>query len=100
MLLVVAATEPELRGAGDAETLVCGIGPVDAAVATAAALAARRPGAILHVGIAGYRRGCGLGPGQVVIGSESVYCDAGSGVVASRLPPRPPPPPPTRRGPA
>jgi murein DD-endopeptidase MepM/ murein hydrolase activator NlpD len=66
VLLVVAATEPELRGAGGAETLVCGIGPVDAAAATARALAASRADALLHVGIAGCRRGCGLALGALV----------------------------------
>jgi nucleoside phosphorylase len=72
VLLVVAATERELRGAGDAATLVCGIGPVEAALATARALAERRPDAVLHVGIAGAR---GIEPPSLVLGSESVYCD-------------------------
>lgn len=72
MLLVVAATEAELRGAGDAATLACGIGPVEAALATARALAERRPDAVLHVGIAGAR---GIDPPALVLGSESVYCD-------------------------
>jgi nucleoside phosphorylase len=72
VLLVVAATERELRGAGDAATLVCGIGPVEAALATARALAERRPDAVLHVGIAGAR---GIAPPALVLGSESVYCD-------------------------
>ncbi|TMK33173.1 MAG: futalosine hydrolase, partial [Actinobacteria bacterium] len=53
MILVVAATQRELDGAGGAETLACGIGPVEAAAATASALASRRPDALLHVGIAG-----------------------------------------------
>jgi futalosine hydrolase len=89
VLLVVAATEPELRGAAGVETLACGIGPVDAAIATAAALAARRPGAVLHVGIAGCRRGCGLEPGRIVIGSESLYSDTDSQLVVRRLEPDP-----------
>ena len=38
MVLVVAATERELAGAAGAATLVCGIGPVEAAAATAGAL--------------------------------------------------------------
>jgi futalosine hydrolase len=88
VLLVVAATEGELRGAADAATLVCGIGPVDAAATTARTLADRRPAALLHVGIAGCRRGCGLEPRQLVIGSESIYCDAADGkLVVSRLEP-------------
>ena len=72
MLLIVAATEKELRGAGDAATLACGIGPVEAALVTARALAERRPDAVLHVGIAGAR---GIEPPALVLGSESVYCD-------------------------
>ena len=72
MILVVAATEQELEGVEDAETLCCGIGPVEAAVSTAAALAERRPAAVLHIGIAGAPE---LKPGSVVIGTEAVYCD-------------------------
>jgi futalosine hydrolase len=71
-VLIVAATERELGGL---EGLVCGVGPVEAAAATARALAERRPDAVLHVGIAGCRRGCGLAPVQLVIGSEAVYDD-------------------------
>lgn len=72
MILVVAATERELEGSGDAETLVCGIGPVEAALSTARALGRRRPDRILHVGLAGARA---LPPPALVVGSESVYCD-------------------------
>ena len=75
MILVVAATERELAGAGDARGLVCGVGPVDAAAATAAAIAAGRPAAVLHVGIAGARRGSGIVATDIVVGSESVYSD-------------------------
>ena len=88
MLLVVVATEGELRGVGEAASLVCGIGPVDAAVATARALADRATDVLLHVGIAGCRRGCGLAPPGLVIGSESIYSDAADGtLVVSRLEP-------------
>jgi futalosine hydrolase len=73
VLLVVAATERELVPVDGAQTLACGIGPVDAAAATARALADLRPEAVLHVGIAGAR---GLGPLTLVLGSEAVYCDA------------------------
>ena len=72
MILVVAATQRELEGARDAEILVCGIGPVEAALSTAAALRERRPHGILHVGLAGARS---LEPPALVVGSESVYCD-------------------------
>ena len=73
MILVAAATPDELRGADGASTLVCGVGPVEAAARTAAALAAERPDAVLHVGIAGSRA---FDRPAFVIGSEAVYCDA------------------------
>jgi nucleoside phosphorylase len=87
VLLVIAATEPELRGARGVETFVCGIGPVDAAAATARRLAEHRPDTLLHVGIAGCRRGCGLEPGALVLGAESVYSDGAGRLVSSRLEP-------------
>jgi futalosine hydrolase len=73
-VLVVAATARELP-AGGWRTLQCGVGPVDAAAAVAAAVTAARPAAILHVGIAGARRRCALPPCTVVIGTESRYTD-------------------------
>jgi nucleoside phosphorylase len=73
VILVVAATPAELRGADGAETLVCGVGPVEAAARTATALAAARPTALLHVGVAGARSFDGP---RFVIGSEAIYCDA------------------------
>ena len=73
MILVVAATERELAGAAGAATLACGIGPVEAAAASARAIAELRPDAVLHVGIAGAR---GMPVPQLVIGSEAVYEDA------------------------
>jgi nucleoside phosphorylase len=72
VILLVAATEAELCGH---EGLVCGVGPVEAGVSTAFALAAAPPVAVLHVGLAGCRRGCGLAPPALVIGSEAVYDD-------------------------
>lgn len=73
MLLVVAATERELACVPDGvDSLCCGIGPVEAALATAAALAARRPSAVVHVGIAGAHD---LEAPALVLGSESVYED-------------------------
>jgi futalosine hydrolase len=82
MILVVAATEAELAGAAGAETLVCGIGPVEAAAVTARALADGRPDAVLHVGIAG---AIGIEPPTLVIGSEARYCDI-SGDLAAQIP--------------
>jgi nucleoside phosphorylase len=78
VILVVAATERELAGTDGAVGLVCGIGPVEAAVATARALVERSPSALLHVGIAGAR---GLAAPQLVIGSEAVYEDAAGGTL-------------------
>jgi nucleoside phosphorylase len=81
-ILVVAATEPELCGQ---EGLVCGVGPVEAASATARALALRRPDAVLHVGVAGGR---GLEAGTLVVGTEAVYVDIAAAIpVVSRIAP-------------
>lgn len=89
MLLVIAATEPELRGAADlpdVDVLACGVGPIDAAATTAARLATgQRPTGILHVGIAGARRASGIAAGTVVLGSRSIYCDTRSALVAREL---------------
>ena len=73
-VLLVAATERELDGR---DGLVCGIGPVEAAAATARALALRPPAAVLHVGVAGGR---GLAAGTLVIGTEAVYCDLAASI--------------------
>jgi nucleoside phosphorylase len=81
-ILVVAATQRELEcAAGGAATLACGIGPVEAAAATALALAERRPEALLHVGLAGGR---GIAPGTLVLGSEALYCDLHADVHVAR----------------
>ena len=69
-VLIVAATSAELCGL---DGLECGVGPVEAAAATARALAAGRPvGAVLHVGLAG---ASGVAVGSLVVGSESRYDD-------------------------
>jgi futalosine hydrolase len=81
-VLLVAATEIELC---DQPGLACGVGPVEAAAATARHLALDPPGAVLHVGIAGAR---GITPGGLVIGSESVYSDLSAEIpVVERLTP-------------
>ncbi|MCU0623044.1 MAG: hypothetical protein MUF53_04165 [Gemmatimonadaceae bacterium] len=78
-VLVVAATPRELAPSDGWATLACGVGPVEAAATTAAAIAAaivaRRPAAIVHVGIAGSRQGSGLEPPMLVIGAEARYDD-------------------------
>ena len=71
-MLLVAATERELVLLDGVETFCCGIGPVEAGLRTARALAERRPDAVLHVGIAGAH---GIEPPALVLGSEAVYCD-------------------------
>ena len=91
MLLVVAATEGELRGATGLhgiELLTCGIGPVDAAIAVAQRLArGTAPTALLHVGIAGARRGSGIDVGSLVVGTGATYCDTASQLVTRQLEP-------------
>lgn len=76
-ILVVAATERELAVPDGWRTLACGVGPVEAAIRTAMAIAAEPPDAILHVGIAGARRGAGLDAPALVIGEAAVHCDSG-----------------------
>jgi futalosine hydrolase len=81
-VLLVAATEEELGGH---DGLVCGVGPVEAAAATARALAERSPEAVLHVGLAG---GVDLGAGALVIGTESIYLDLAAAIpVVARVEP-------------
>lgn len=74
-VLVVAATARELAPADGWRTLCCGVGPVEAAAATAAAIATVRPALVLHVGIAGARRASGLVPPALVIGTAAHYTD-------------------------
>ena len=80
-VLLVAATELELCGH---DGLVCGVGPVEAAVTVAAELERQRPRAVLHVGIAGARRRSGLTVGTLVVGARAVYED----LVVTGLAPR------------
>lgn len=74
-ILVVAATARECADARGWRTLLCGVGPVDAAATTAAEMARERPSLILHVGIAGARRHGAFAPATLVVGTESRYCD-------------------------
>jgi futalosine hydrolase len=69
-VLIVAATRLELCGR---DGLECGVGPIEAAAATARALALGPPvAALLHVGLAG---AAGLPIGSLVVGTESRYDD-------------------------
>jgi hypothetical protein len=80
-ILVVAATSRELAPLDDrCRTICCGVGPVEAAVATAAAIATERPALVLHVGIAGARHSRAIAPATIVIGTESRYCDLAEGL--------------------
>jgi futalosine hydrolase len=72
VLLVVAASERELAFVRGAATLCCGVGPVEAAIRTARALAEQDVTAVLHIGIAGART---IEAPALVLGSEAVYCD-------------------------
>jgi futalosine hydrolase len=74
VILIVAATsfEAALADGHAVEAVACGIGPVEAALATTHALAERRPEALVHIGIAGAQT---LPNGTLALGSEAVYCD-------------------------
>jgi nucleoside phosphorylase len=74
VLLVVTATafEAALVDGAPVRTVVCGIGPVEAALATARAIADDAPTTIVQLGIAGAKT---LPNASIVLGSEAVYCD-------------------------
>ena len=74
MILVVAATDFEaaLVDGAPVRAAVCGIGPVEAALATTRAIAEERPDAIVQIGIAGAQT---LPHASLALGSEAVYCD-------------------------
>jgi futalosine hydrolase len=74
-ILILAATDRELAAPQGWIAALCGVGPVEAAVSAAVAIAEYRPDAVIQVGIAGARRSANLAPATLVIGSESQYCD-------------------------
>jgi nucleoside phosphorylase len=78
VILVVAATARELVQLPHADGLVCGWGPVEAAVAVSAALARSHPVAVVHVGIAGARRESEVELLDTVVGERAVYSDWGA----------------------
>jgi futalosine hydrolase len=83
-VLLVAATEIELCALPG---LACGVGPVEAAAATARELVSNPPSAVVHVGLAG---GHGITPGGLVIGRESLYVDLSAEIpVVDRVEPDP-----------
>jgi futalosine hydrolase len=74
MILVVCALAAELAGFtvnAETELLACGIGLVEAAGATARALAMHRYDAVISAGIAGVFRGCGKVGDACIVGEES-----------------------------
>jgi futalosine hydrolase len=77
-VLVIAATPQELAGAAGVPTLVCGIGPHAAYTATEDAVAEGGADRVLHVGIAGARRGSGVPLLATVIGTQAIDCDGDS----------------------
>ncbi|AMW06016.1 hypothetical protein [Gemmatimonas phototrophica] len=74
-ILVLAATDRELAPPQGWLAALCGVGPVEAAVSAALAIAEHRPDVVVQVGIAGARRSANLAPGTLVIGSDALYCD-------------------------
>jgi futalosine hydrolase len=73
MILLVSAVAQELDWLGPragVETLICGIGPVDAAVRTTKALAAHRYDVLINAGIAGALPGVAKVGDGVVVGEE------------------------------
>lgn len=74
-ILVVSATVRERAEANGWRTLLCGVGPVDAAATTAAEIERDRPSLIVHLGIAGARQHGAFPPATLVIGTEAQYCD-------------------------
>lgn len=77
-ILVIAATARELAAGDGWAGVTCGVGPVEAAVHGASAIAEHRPDVVLQVGIAGARRHRALSAGTLVVGTRSLYTDLGS----------------------
>ena len=98
MILLVGATAPELDWVGPragVETLLVGIGPVDAAVRVARALAAAKYDVVINAGIAGALHGVANVGDGVVVGEEIIDLNLETGerivlpdgaVVADRVP--------------
>jgi futalosine hydrolase len=79
MILVVCALRPELRfvsARSGAEILACGVGPVEAAVATANALARGTYRAVVNAGIGGAFRGSAR-VGEAVFVRDEALADLG-----------------------
>ena len=79
---MIAATQEELAGAAGTATLVCGMGPSAAYTATEDAVSEGGATAVLHVGIAGARRGSDVPLLASVVGTQAVDCDGDSEPIA------------------
>ena len=81
-VLIVVATSGEAERLSDlpARRVVCGVGPVAAALATQRALLdGPRPGLVVSAGIGGaFARPGGLQPGQAAVASEMLHGDLGA----------------------
>ena len=81
-VLIVVATPGEAERLADlpARLVVCGVGPVAAALATQRALLeGPRPGLVVSAGIGGaFGRPGGLQPGQAAVASEMLHGDLGA----------------------
>jgi len=76
-LLVVVATDAETPRDVDAEILVCGVGKIGAAAATAARLAKGGVRAVISFGVAGAYPGAGLDVGDVAVATDVAVVDEG-----------------------
>ena len=80
-ILAIVAVEAEakaLANVADAEIVVAGIGRTNAAAATTQAILEDGPiAAVISIGIAGALPDSGLGLGELVVASESVYVEEG-----------------------
>ncbi|GGQ94863.1 futalosine hydrolase [Deinococcus ruber] len=79
LIVVATAGEAALLGGLGARTVVCGVGPVAAALATQRALLSGPvPALVVSAGIGGAFPGNGLQLGQAALASEMLYGDLGA----------------------
>lgn len=78
--LIVVATHAEAERLLDlnARVIVCGVGVVAAALATARALAQEKAGLVISAGIGGAYPSSGLLPGDLALSSEIIQADLGA----------------------
>ncbi|WP_309570678.1 futalosine hydrolase [Deinococcus sp.] len=79
VLVVVATAGEAARLDGlDAQVVVCGVGPVAAALATQRALLAKPADLVVSAGIGGAYPGSGLEPGDLAVSSVIIHADLGA----------------------